>query len=373
MTYPATPRPSVLIVSYGLIAGGGETFPIFLANALRARGWPVAFLDFGKEAPLLEVRKMLEPNVPLYHLRDDINIGRLCQELAIDVVHSCHTTCDLLIARSLQRVPPHRRPKHVVTLHGGYEAMALRDLLASLPILEGVDQFTYSASKNLDSFPRRFLEAKRFTRIDNALPQSSTAATARSRTDLGIAEEAVVAILISRAIPGKGWDLARLAVESVRAKSRRDIQLIIIGDGPVYDDMMKAPRPDWLHMLGFQADIRSWISIADVALLPSTFSGESFPLVLIDYLVMGVPAIASSIGDIPRMLRSTLGDAGYLIDTKDRAISPTRLASRIAKFAGLGKDARDLLRARALRASEKFDFDNMLHAFECVYEALAAP
>lgn len=373
MTYPATRRPSVLIVSYGLIAGGGETFPIFLANALRARGWPVAFLDFGKEAPLLEVRNMLEPNVPLYHLRDDVNIGRLCQELAIDIVHSCHTTCDLLTARNLQRVPSHRRPKHVVTLHGGYEAMALRDLLANLSILERVDQFTYSASKNLDSFPKRFLEAKRFTRIDNALPRSSTAATARSRLDLGIAAEAVVAILISRAIPGKGWDLARLAVESVRAKSGRDIQLIIIGDGPVYDEMMKAPRPDWLHMLGFQADIRSWISIADVALLPSTFSGESFPLVLIDYLAMGVPAIASSVGEIPRMLRSTLGVAGYLIDTNDGAISRTRLASRIAKFASLGRDARDLLRARALKASEKFDFENMLHAFERVYEALAAP
>jgi glycosyltransferase involved in cell wall biosynthesis len=371
MTYPATPRPSVLIVAYGLIAGGGETFPIFLANALRARGWPVAFLDFGKEAPQPGVRNMLEPNVPLYHLRHDRNIARLCQELAIDVIHSCHTTCDLLIARNLPRVPSHRRPKHVVTLHGGYEALTLHDLLANLPVLEHVDQFTYSASKNLDSFPKRFLEARRFTRIDNALPQSSIAPTARSRTDLGISEEALVAVLISRAIPGKGWDLARMAVESARAKSGRDIHLIFIGDGPVYDEMMKAPLPDWLHMLGFQADIRSWISIADVALLPSTFSGESFPLVLIDYLAMGVPAIASSIGEIPRMLKSALGVAGYVIDTRDGAISRARLASRIETFAKLGKDARDLFRARALRASEKFDFDHMLHAFEKVYETLA--
>lgn len=371
MTYSASLRPSVLIVSYGLIAGGGETFPIFLANALRAHGWPVAFLDSGKEAPQLEVRNMLEPNVPLYHLRDDLNIGRLCHELAIDVVHSCHTTCDLLIVRNLQRLPSHCRPKHLVTLHGGYEALALGDLLASFPILEHVDQFTYSASKNLGSFPKRFREAKRFTRIDNALPQLSTAPTARSRSDLGIAEDALVAVLISRAIPGKGWDLARRAVESVRVKSGRDIHLIFIGDGPVYDEMIKAPSPEWLHLLGFQADIRSWISIADVALLPSTFSGESFPLVLIDYLAMGVPAIASSVGEIPRMLSSALGVAGYVIDTMDGAISGTRLASRIEKFAKLGKDARDLFRARALRASEKFDFDNMLHAFERVYETLA--
>jgi glycosyltransferase involved in cell wall biosynthesis len=371
MTYSATSRPSVLIVSYGLIAGGGETFPIFLANALRARGWPVAFLDFGKEAAQLGVRNMLQPNVPLYHLRDDLNIGRLCQELAIDVVHSCHTTCDLLIAKNLQRLPSYRRPKHLVTLHGGYETMTLPDLLASLPILEHVDQFTYSASKNLDSFPKRFLEEKRFTRIDNALPHSSAARTPRSRTDLGVSEEAIIAILISRAIPGKGWDLARIAVESVRRKSGRDIQLIIIGDGPIYDEMTKALVPDWLHLLGFQADIRSWISIADVALLPSTFSGESFPLVLIDYLAMGVPTIASSVGEIPRMLRSSLGVAGYVIETTDGGISGTRLASRIEKFTSLDKGDRDLLRARALKAAEKFDFDHMMHAFERVYETLA--
>jgi glycosyltransferase involved in cell wall biosynthesis len=372
MTYSAASRASVLIVSYGLIAGGGETFPIFLANALRARGWPVAFLDFGKETPQLGVRNMLESNVPLYRLRDDNNIGPLCEELAIDVVHSCHTTCDLIIAKNLQTLPWYRRPKHLVTLHGGYETMTLPDLLASLPVLVHVDQFTYSASKNLDNFPKRFLDKKRFTRIDNALPQSSAGRTPRSRTELGISEEALVAILISRAIPGKGWDLARLAVESVRATSGRDIQLVIIGDGPIYDEMRKEAVPAWLHLLGFQPDIRSWISIADVALLPSTFSGESFPLVLIDYLAMGVPAIASSVGEIPRMLRSPLGLAGYVIDTTGGSMSGARLASRIEKFASLDKTDRAQLRARALTAGQKFDFEGMLNAFERVYEALAA-
>ena len=63
MTKTSKGHPSVLIVSYGLIAG--EVFPIYLANALRSRGWPVAFLDFGKEEPEPGVRNMLEVNVPL--------------------------------------------------------------------------------------------------------------------------------------------------------------------------------------------------------------------------------------------------------------------------------------------------------------------
>jgi glycosyltransferase involved in cell wall biosynthesis len=145
----------------------------------------------------------------------------------------------------------------------------------------------------------------------------------------------------------------------------------MIGDGPVYDDMVKTPRPDWLHLPGFQADIRSWIAIADLALLPSTFAGESFPLVLIDYLTMGVPAIASSAGEIPQMLGSSLGMAGYVIQMTNGTISEGRFASYLEEFGDLHQGGRDVFRARALQAAEKFDYESMLTAYERVYQALA--
>jgi O-antigen biosynthesis protein len=367
---PHTHRPSVLIVSYGLISGGGETFPIYLANGLRAKGWPVAFLDYGKVEPEPGVRAMLDSTVPLYYLQDDTHIASLCQELGIQVVHTGHVSTDVAVARGLQAIPEDSRPGHVMTLHGGYETLNLQDLLVTLPRIGSVDHVTYVAEKNLDNFPKRFLNEKSFTRIPNALPAVST--VARTREELGIAKDALVAMIISRAIPGKGWELAQLAIESVRAKSNRDIQLVLLGHGPVYDQMLSDASQVWTHLLGFQGDIRSWISIADLALLPSTFSGESFPLVVIDFLTMGVPVVASAVGEIPYMLSSKLGTAGYTVEVVDGKIAVENLSACIENFLELDVEARKHMGRCARSASKKFDFDAMLVAFEHVYKSVAS-
>ncbi len=361
-------RPFVLIASYGLIPGGGETFLIFLANALRERGWPVSFLDFGKVKPEPGIRKLLTSNVPLYRLDDETDIAPLCEELGVDIIHSSHVSVDLAIVKNLRGMTATCRPRHLVTLHGMYEVLSLDELLGALPMLNFVDQFTYAASKNLENFPKRCLEQKTFTLIPNALPKSES--MRRSRDALGLHDDALVVMLISRAIPGKGWERARSAAEIVRARSGRDLQLVMIGDGPIYDLMADGPLPEWIHLLGFQADIRSWISIADVGLLPSTFAGESFPLVLIDFLTMGVPVIASSVGEIPQMMGSEFGLAGYIVEAKCDDIPISALAKSLEEFAGLNDKEVSRLRRSAMSAAKKFDFDAMIDAYERVYMEL---
>jgi glycosyltransferase involved in cell wall biosynthesis len=364
-------RPAVLIVTYGLIAGGGETFPIFLANELRRRGWPVAFLDCGFEAPEAGMRELLARNVPLYRLYDESDLGPLCRRLGIEVVHSCHTTTDLLVSRCLSNLPSDQRPQHVVTLHGGYETLALEPLLYHLNQVQAVDQFVYTATKNLTSFPKQFLARCRFARIVNALPMAPT--VSRDRSDLGSgAKDAVVAMLISRAIPGKGWQLAVEAVEDARVASGRDIHLALIGNGPVYDDMRETEAPAWLHLLGIQGDIRSWIATADIGLLPSTFSGESYPLVLIDFLTMGVPVISSAAGEIPQMMACELGTPGYIVDETDEVRLEERVAGHLTDFVALNAADRAALRTRALAAAGKFDFQEMVDAYERVYDQVCA-
>jgi glycosyltransferase involved in cell wall biosynthesis len=358
-------RPSVLVASYGFVAGGGETYPIILANALRARGWPVAFLDFGKVQPEPAIREMLRPDVPLYTLQSEAEIASLCAELAVDIVHTSHASVDLGFAQNLEGSG---RPKHLVTLHGMYETMPLAHLLGVLPVLGRVDHFTYAAQKNLDNFPKRLLEEKPFTLIPNALPVVGT--LPQSRGTLGIPTESLIAMLIARAIPGKGWLTARSAVELARIASGTDIHLVFIGDGPICDLIRRERIPEWMHLLGFQADIRSWISVADVGLLPSTFRGESFPLVLMDFLSMSVPVIASSVGEIPAMMNSELGLAGYLVDAVNGQISITSLAGLIARFALLKTNDVEQLRRCAGKAGEKFDLDDAVDAFEEVYRQL---
>lgn len=54
--------------------------------------------------------------------------------------------------------------------------------------------------------------------------------------------------------------------------------------------------------------------MSDVALLPSRFAGESFPLVLIQALRNGTPAVATGVGSIPAMVQADGRSAGVLID-----------------------------------------------------------
>jgi glycosyltransferase involved in cell wall biosynthesis len=259
----------------------------------------------------------------------------------------------------------------VVTLHGGYETLGLETLLIHLCQVQAVDQFVYAAAKNLRSFPEQFLARSRFTRIPNALPTSASAAQDRAVLGIG-GDDAIIAMLISRAIPGKGWQLAIEAVEDARVATARDIHLALIGNGPVYDDLRTIPTPDWLHLLGVQGEIRSWISIADIGLLPSTFSGESYPLVLIDFLTMGVPVITSAAGEIPQMMACDLGTPGYVVDETDEVPLEERVAVHLAEFVALDAQERADLRRRALATAEKFSFRQMVEAYEQVYEQVCA-
>jgi len=122
------------------------------------------------------MRELLARNVPLYRLYDESDLGPLCRRLGIEVVHSCHTTTDLLVSRCLSNLPSDQRPQHVVTLHGGYETLALEPLLYHLNQVQAVDQFVYTATKNLTSFPKQFLARCRFARIVNALPMAPRSA-----------------------------------------------------------------------------------------------------------------------------------------------------------------------------------------------------
>lgn len=361
--------PCILVVAYALVAGGGETFPIFLANGLRRRGHAVAVVNFGAELTVPGIRGLLNSDVPLYHLIHELDFAPLCKEIGVDVVHSSHTATDMMVAKQLPKLPKEKRPKHVVTLHGCYETIPICDILRDvLPVLAGVDHFTYAARKNLGSFPDRFLSefGKKFTLIENALPEIEPTRP-HARRELGIPEDAVVAIMIARAIWGKGWDVAMAAVQRARIELGTNIHLVLIGDGPLYDDLVGNGTEDWIHPLGFRADIRSWLSLANLGLLPTRFSGESFPLVLIDFLKMGLPVVASDAGEIPAMMHTEGGMAGSVVAIDSEGSFANSFEDALVTFLGELSGRAGFWRARALDAASKFDFEEMLSKYEKMY------
>lgn len=361
--------PNVMMAVYALAAGGGETFPITLANELARKGHGVTLLNCAQAPTESGVRGMIDPQVPLLELARFENLGQICDDMGIEIVHTHHAWSDLTMAMWL-----HDRPgiKLVVTMHGMYETMPARQVEGLMAALkQRADAFVYTAEKNLRSLPSGFIAEKPVRRIDNALP--SRPLRPIDRASLGIRQEDFVLCLVSRALPEKGWAEAIQAVLLANGRSTRRIVLILIGEGPEYERLTRLrPDPDVL-VLGFRANVRDYFAMADIGLLPSRFPGESAPLVLIDCLLAGRPMLASDVGEIRYMLETPQGPAGELFPLHDWQIDCHALADVIV---ALCDDPRRYSRVarRVAAAAEKFRIDTMLKEYEAVYrQVLATP
>lgn len=358
-------QPNILMVGFALVAGGGETFPITLANALKHRGHSVAFLNLCHAPTEPGVRRMLDSSVPLFELDGLAQIGALCEDLGIDLVHSHHAWSDMVLAECLER---HPRVKQLVTMHGMYEMMTPEALANLMPKMERrVDRVVYTAQKNLRPFSPEFQARKGFVRIDNALAPKEIRPV--ERASLGIGADDFVLCLVSRAIREKGWEEGIQAVLAAQDRSARRIHLVLIGDGEEYQRLKPRHESETIHFLGFRPNVRDYFAMADMGFLPSRFGGESAPLVLIDCLWAGRPVLASHIGEIPGMLQGDGGLAGALFDLDDLSIDVERLAELIARLA-VDKDAYAGMMAEVEHAVRRFDPEVMVGKYERAYESL---
>lgn len=359
-------RLNVMMASYAMAAGGGETFPIFLANQLQAHGWAVTFFNCNAEPTVPGVRAMLDASIAVIEIDGIHQVHRVCDDMGIEIVHSHHAWVDITFAGCIQGA---KKPKQVITLHGMYEMIEKERLPSILRLMDQqIDAVVYTAEKNLAPFPQDFRIRKGFTRINNALRVQHIQPVVRR--DLGIEDGDFVLCLISRALPEKGWQEAIDAVERAGALGGRSVHLVLIGEGPEYERLRDLRETVKIHFLGYRQNIRDYLAMADMGFLPSRFAGESFPLVLIDSLMAGRPVLASSVGEIASMLCGPDGTAGWVFDLEQGAIPIDALARCIRDIAD-DHERYVAMTARVPAVAAKFDIVRMTKQYEALYQSLA--
>lgn len=308
ITIPNSKRLNILFVGYAFVSGGGETFPIQLANIFKEQGHSVTYLDCCEAEPNPGVRGMLREDIPV--VNDLFKLNQVVQDFGIDIIHSHHAWVDVNIMEILNHQLDVR---HVVSMHGMYEMMdddRQREVITDLH--QKCSHLVYTAEKNLVPLQKIGLDnSEKISKVDNALEVYDFEPV--SRKELGISDQAKVLCLVSRAIEDKGWKEAIEATQIAREKSTIDIQLILIGDGPEHERLFEEGVPDFVHLLGFRSNIREYFAMSDFALLPSRFKGESYPLVVIDAIHAGVPVIATDVGEVRNMLTTDHGVNGELL------------------------------------------------------------
>ncbi|RWM17992.1 MAG: glycosyltransferase [Mesorhizobium sp.] len=357
--------PNLVMAVYALTAGGGETFPIMLANLLKQKGYSVTLFNCRGQPTEPGVRHMLSPTIPVLEVRRLEQAAAAFSDMGVELVHSHHAWVDVSLATVLLG---YSNIRQVVTTHGMYEMMTPEQLKALMPVLQQrIDRVVYTAEKNLRPFPTKFRQDKGFRRIDNALPPKQV--TPISRDELGLSPEDFVFCCVARAIPDKGWDEAIQAVVWANAQSARRIRLLLIGEGPEADRLRLQHSTDFVQFLGFRSNIRDYFAVADVGLLPSRFKGESAPLVLIDCLLSGKPVLASDVGEIRSMLDSPAGLAGELFELDNWQVHIPTLGEIMRRLANENDTYKEIL-DRVPSAAAKFKISGMVSKYEEIYRSV---
>ena len=352
-------KPNILMGVFALTIGGGETFPLTLANELSRKGFAVTVLDFQMADDLPDVRKKLDATVPLVRLNDTGGLAEIVQQFKIDVIHTHHGAVDEAATYVAENIPELR---HVVTLHGMYEA-ADPDYLKKIleRVKKSVGAFVYIADKNLVPFrENNFGREEIFYRIGNGLERETI--TPVPRAELKIPANAFTACVVSRAIAQKGWQAAVDAVTLANKMGGRRIDLILVGAGEMYDKLINRV-PKFVHLVGFRSNVRDYLATADIGLLPSEYAGESFPLLIIDSFFAGRPVVSSNLGEVPTMVE----DAGIVFDLVNGKVPVEELAKILRTLADDSSAYEKILR-HVDSAAEKFSIESVAEKYVAVYE-----
>lgn len=354
--------PAVLFVTSDLAPGGGQMFLIRLANEWTRRGGRAVIFNVETFPSHPRVVAKIDPRVPVF-TGPLTNVGDLATRFGVDLIHSAIWWADDHVraaGETIADIP------WVITMHGCYETLldhpdiepALDRKFAAL--LERVDAWVHTADKNERVFARHG-RPRVDVRIDNGVDVEPGPGI--SRRDVGLSPSAFVACLASRAIPEKGWDAAVAAVTRLRAAGR-DVELLLVGEGPAAD-AVRRDGPEGVTVVGQVSNLQDYLALADVVLLPSSFVGESLPLVLLEALALGKPIIATPIGEIPSLVGSDEDAAGILVPLVDGTPHVGALAEAIDHVSDS-----DVCRALGRVARRRFELRYTLGTMADRYEAL---
>lgn len=363
--------PHILIAFYGFIPGGGENFPIHFANALHRTGWVVSVLIFEGKQVNAAMRATLDPAIAVYDASwvSEYGADRFLEEAGISLIHSHNISSEIYFFQIWNIARP---INYLCTLHGSYEDHGLSDALLE-KLKTHVSHYVYLADKNLTPLKPLELPPSMLTKLPNAMPIDPKPFE-QTRSELGIAEDAIVFTLVARGVLRKGWRAAILAFRTLRERfPDRPMHLLLCGSGEVPDQLkpIYGDDPD-ITFLGFQSRIHGLYRMTDVAIVPTRFAGESFPLCIIEALQVGVPVIASDVGEIPHMLTDPeQNTAGLLIDAvRDTQVFVEHLTAAMEQM--LDDDIRSTATARAVELGKSYDMGKLVKIYGDIFWSVMA-
>ncbi len=175
--------------------------------------------------------------------------------------------------------------------------------------------------------------------------------------------DAVVVGSVGWLTPVKGHRVLLEAVDLLRQQWPR-LHLVIVGDGPLRDDLERLARErgmaDAVRLLGVRTDVPDCLAGMDIFVQPSL--NEGMGRALVEAMAAGRPVVASRVGGIPTVVQDR--KTGLLVPPDD----PAALARAIEELLRKPDWAKELGAAARASIGERFGQEAMVRAIESVYE-----
>jgi glycosyltransferase involved in cell wall biosynthesis len=378
-TRPVQGHPrKVLMVINALLPGGAEIQLMHLAEGLAKSGHQITICCMKKA--YVETASLERAGVRIVSLGAENRVQKL---LAIprlvrlarraEIVHCTIWDASLwgriaaILARRPVVVADHATDRSIHTSAKGASReswVALHNRL--------LDPFTYAtvacAASQRQVLLSEGVAAEKIVYIPNGLPiaeMKETAARSPGRAALGLPEAVPLVMQVGIFREEKNQIGALEAVAGVRGAGL-DVHVAFVGDGwikpRVEERAAELEAGAWAHFLGTRSDVAALLPLADVVIQPSL--ADSMPLTVMEAMAIGVPVLATEVGDVPSMLE---GRAGIVVPPGDQAAleaALTELLSDPARRAELGAAGEEIAAGR--------DSAAMVRSYEDLFEAAAA-
>src|SRR5574340_3723 len=199
--------------------------------------------------------------------------------------------------------------------------------------------------------------------VDNLRPRRDKW---RIRKDLDIGSGAVILGTVGRLTPVKGHVYLLKAMQVLLSKNQ-DIRLVIVGDGPLRDQLsnlaVELKIEKNVFFVGHQDEACDFIDAMDVFVLPSLHEG--IPMVLLEAMALSRPVVGSRAGGIPEVIEE--GVSGLLVEPGN----PVALAEALEALTKDVERAEQLGKNGRVRIEQSFTSNIMAAKTADLYRRLA--
>jgi glycosyltransferase involved in cell wall biosynthesis len=340
-----------------------------LEDDLRAAGIPYRILGIPR-------RSILSGPLFVANLRQTLGaLVKTLRELSIDIIHAHLSDSTLLSIPAARRagVPCVCATVHSVVLteqrgllspREWLQRVAINRMFARADRIIAVSNGVFRAIRSHTRIPR-----ERILTIPNGVEPNPFARhedrhTLRPLLDLP--PDRPLVVTVGRLTREKGHSYLQDALASIPA-SQRPLTLIV-GDGPEREELEARNRAmdlaEDIRFLGNRRDVPALLSAADLFVLSSLWEG--LPLVLLEAMAAGLPAVVTAVGGNPEVVED--GVSGVLVPAGDEqalAAAVLSLLNNPLRRQHMGQAARE-------RFERYFSMRRFIEAHESLYEKMLA-